>query len=231
MTQEIIKLNDVHRDYKMGDDIVKALDGIDVSIEKNDFVAIMGPSGSGKSTMMNMVGALDLATKGDILLDGENIELFDESHLAEIRGRKIGFIFQQFNLIPTLTAKENVMLPMLFQGYDLEERETTAEKLLEMVGLSDRLEHYPNQLSGGQQQRVSIARSLANNPEVILADEPTGNLDSQSGINVMETLKKLHKEEKKTIIMITHDPELTKYAERIAYLKDGQVIKIVKRKR
>ena len=126
MTQEIIKLNDVHRDYKMGDDIVKALDGIDVSIEKNDFVAIMGPSGSGKSTMMNMVGALDLATKGDILLDGENIELFDESHLAEIRGRKIGFIFQQFNLIPTLTAKENVMLPMLFQGYDLEERESTS---------------------------------------------------------------------------------------------------------
>ena len=196
MTQEIIKLNDVHRDYKMGDDIVKALDGIDVSIEKNDFVAIMGPSGSGKSTMMNMVGALDLATKGDILLDGENIELFDESHLAEIRGRKIGFIFQQFNLIPTLTAKENVMLPMLFQGYDLEERETTAEKLLEMVGLSDRLEHYPNQLSGGQQQRVSIARSLANNPEVILADEPTGNLDSKTEKKIMEFLTDLNKKGK-----------------------------------
>ena len=229
MTQEIIKLNDVHRDYKMGDDIVKALDGIDVSIEKNDFVAIMGPSGSGKSTMMNMVGALDLATKGDILLDGENIELFDESHLAEIRGRKIGFIFQQFNLIPTLTAKENVMLPMLFQGYDLEERETTAEKLLEMVGLSDRLEHYPNQLSGGQQQRVSIARSLANNPEVILADEPTGNLDSKTEKKIMEFLTDLNKKGK-TVIIVTHAPEIAeKYAKKIYWLRDGRVERVTKK--
>src|SRR3990167_1921911 len=229
MTQEIIKLNDVHRDYKMGDDIVKALDGIDVSIEKNDFVAIMGPSGSGKSTMMNMVGALDLATKGDILLDGENIEIFDESHLAEIRGRKIGFIFQQFNLIPTLTAKENVMLPMLFQGYDLEERETTAEKLLEMVGLSDRLEHYPNQLSGGQQQRVSIARSLANNPEVILADEPTGNLDSKTEKKIMEFLTDLNKKGK-TVIIVTHAPEIAeKYAKKIYWLRDGKVEKVTKK--
>ncbi|MBS3086380.1 ABC transporter ATP-binding protein [Candidatus Pacearchaeota archaeon] len=225
----MIKLNDVHRDYKMGDDIVKALDGIDVSIEKNDFVAIMGPSGSGKSTMMNMVGALDLATKGDILLDGENIELFDESHLAEIRGRKIGFIFQQFNLIPTLTAKENVMLPMLFQGYDLEERETTAEKLLEMVGLSDRLEHYPNQLSGGQQQRVSIARSLANNPEVILADEPTGNLDSKTEKKIMEFLTDLNKKGK-TVIIVTHAPEIAeKYAKKIYWLRDGRVERVTKK--
>src|SRR3990167_3700153 len=168
MTQEIIKLNDVHRDYKMGDDIVKALDGIDVSIEKNDFVAIMGPSGSGKSTMMNMVGALDLATKGDILLDGENIELFDESHLAEIRGRKIGFVFQKFNLIPTLTAKENVMLPMIFQGKDEAERNHVAMELLKLVHLEDRMDHKPSELSGGQQQRVAIARALANDPEVVL---------------------------------------------------------------
>src|SRR3989344_3942349 len=164
----------------MGDSIVKAIDGVDIAIERGDFVAIMGPSGSGKSTGMNLTGSLDLATNGEIFLDGKDIEHLEESELAQIRGKKIGFIFQQFNLVPTLTAKENVMLPMLFQGHDREEREERAESLLNTVGLGDRMDHLPNQLSGGQQQRVSIARALANNPDVILADEPTGNLDSKT---------------------------------------------------
>src|SRR3989344_2128709 len=229
MKHEIIKLKDVHKIYPMGDTLVRALDGIDVSIEKGDFVAIMGPSGSGKSTMMNMVGDLDLATKGAIYLDNNDIEHLQESDLAQIRGKKIGFIFQQFNLIPTLTAKENVMLPMLFQGYDLEERETTAEKLLEMVGLSDRLEHLPNQLSGGQQQRVSIARALANNPDVILADEPTGNLDSKTEKKIMEFLTDLNKKGK-TVIIVTHAPEIAeKYAKKIYWLRDGRVERVTKK--
>ena len=227
--KEIIKLDKVHKTYQMGESVVRALDGIDVSIEKNDFVAIMGPSGSGKSTMMNMVGALDLATKGNIFLDGEDIEKLLESELANIRGRKIGFIFQQFNLIPTLTAIENVMLPMIFQGYESDEREERAEELLDMVGLSDRMEHYPNQLSGGQQQRVSIARSLANNPDVILADEPTGNLDSKTEKKIMEFLTDLNKKGK-TIIIVTHAPEIAeKYAKKIYWLRDGHVEKVTKK--
>src|SRR3989338_8031005 len=172
----MIELRDVAKYYKMGDNIVKALDNVNISIEEGDFVAIMGPSGSGKSTGMNLIGSLDNATKGEIYLAGQNIEELSESDLAQIRGKKVGFIFQQFNLIPNLTAKENVMLPMLFQEISEEDREEKAEKLLELVNLEDRMNHYPNQLSGGQQQRVAIARSLANEPEVILADEPTGNL-------------------------------------------------------
>jgi len=229
MKHEIIKLKDVHKIYPMGDTLVRALDGIDVSIEKGDFVAIMGPSGSGKSTMMNMVGALDLATKGAIYLDKNDIEHLEESDLAQIRGKKIGFIFQQFNLIPTLTAKENVMLPMLFQGHDLEDREARAEKLLNIVGLSDRMDHLPNQLSGGQQQRVSIARALANNPDVILADEPTGNLDSKTEQKIMEFLIDLNKQGK-TMIIVTHAPEIAeKYAKTIYWLRDGKVEKVTKK--
>src|SRR3989344_6525776 len=177
-SNEIISLKKVTKYYEMGENIVKALDGIDIKIEKGDFVAIMGPSGSGKSTAMNLVGSLDLATEGDIFLGGLDIEHLEESELAQIRGKKIGFIFQGFNLIPNLTAKGNVILPMLFQGMDKEEREVKAESLLALVDLQDRMDHYPNQLSGGQQQRVAIARALANDPEVILADEPTGNLDT-----------------------------------------------------
>ena len=229
MKQEIIKLKDVHKIYPMGDTLVRALDGIDVSIEKGDFVAIMGPSGSGKSTMMNMVGALDLATKGAIYLDNNDIEHLQESDLAQIRGKKIGFIFQQFNLIPTLTAKENVMLPMLFQGHDREEREERAESLLNTVGLGDRMDHLPNQLSGGQQQRVSIARALANNPDVILADEPTGNLDSKTEQKIMEFLIDLNKQGK-TLIIVTHAPEIAeKYAKTIYWLRDGKVEKVTKK--
>ena len=227
--QNIIELKGVAKYYKMGENIVKALDGVDINIEEGDFVAIMGPSGSGKSTGMNLTGSLDRATKGDIYLDGENIELLEESELAQIRGKKIGFIFQQFNLIPNLTAKENVMLPMLFQDVDREEREEKAEELLKMVDLGDRMEHYPNQLSGGQQQRVAIARSLANDPEVILADEPTGNLDSKTEIKIMEFLTKLNKEGK-TVIIVTHASEISeKYANTIYWLKDGKVEKLTKR--
>jgi putative ABC transport system ATP-binding protein len=226
---KIIELKNVAKYYYMGDNIVKALDDIDVVIEKGDFVAIMGPSGSGKSTGMNLIGSLDLATHGEIFLDEQDIEHLGESELAQIRGKKIGFIFQQFNLIPNLTAKGNVMLPMLFQDMDREEREERAEKLLKMVDLEDRMDHYPNQLSGGQQQRVAIARSLANDPEVILADEPTGNLDSKTEIKIMEFLTKLNKKGK-TIIIVTHAPEIAEqFARTIYWIKDGRIEKVTKK--
>ena len=226
---KIIELKKVSKHYFMGDNVVKALDGVDITIERGDFVAIMGPSGSGKSTGMNLTGSLDLATHGEIYLDGQDIEHLEESELAQIRGRKIGFIFQQFNLIPNLTAKGNVMLPMLFQGIDREHREKRAEKLLEMVARRNRMDHYPNQLSGGQQQRVAIARSLANDPEVILADEPTGNLDSKTESKIMEFLTKMNSIGK-TIIIVTHAPEIAeKYAKIIYWLKDGKVEKVTKR--
>jgi len=225
----IIELKDAAKYYEMGDSIVKALDGVNISIEKGDFVAIMGPSGSGKSTGMNLTGSLDLATKGEIYLDGENIAGLEESELAQVRGNKIGFIFQQFNLIPNLTAKENVMLPMMFQQVDNEEREERAEKLLEAVELKDRMEHYPNQLSGGQQQRVAIARALANKPDVILADEPTGNLDTKTGEKMMDFLTDLNKKGR-TIIMVTHDPDLAKkYAKTIYSIRDGKIEHIQKK--
>ena len=219
----IIELKNVAKYYEMGESVVKALDGVNISIDKGDFVAIMGPSGSGKSTGMNLTGSLDLATKGKIYLEGENIEDMTESELAQLRGKKIGFIFQQFNLIPNLTARENVMLPMLFQGLDTREREEKARGVLKMVNLSDRMDHYPNQLSGGQQQRVAIARALANDPEVILADEPTGNLDTVTGEKVMDFLEDLNKKGR-TIIIVTHDPNLArKHARTIYSLKDGKI--------
>jgi len=218
-----LKLQNVHKDYKMGDSIVRALDGIDLEIKKGDFVAIVGPSGSGKSTMMNMVGALDMATEGDIFLSGINIEHLEESDLAQIRGKRIGFIFQTFNLIPTLTALENVALPMMFQEVGKVEREERARGLLEEVGLGDRINHLPNELSGGQRQRVAIARALANDPDIILADEPTGNLDSKTGKEVLDMFIKLNKKGK-TIIMVTHDNELAKKAKKIVRLKDGRVL-------
>lgn len=210
----------------MGDNVVKAVDGISLEIKEKEFVSIMGPSGSGKSTAMNMVGSLDVPTAGRIFLDGEDIATLSESGLAQLRGRKIGFIFQSFNLIPNLTAKENVMIPMTFQNQSREVSEAKAEELLHLVELGDRMDHYTNQLSGGQQQRVAIARALANDPEVILADEPTGNLDTKTGELVMEFLQKLNKEGK-TIIMVTHDPDLAKeHSDKIYWLKDGKIEKI-----
>lgn len=229
MAPGLIELSGVQKYYEMGSAIVKAVDGINIKIEQGDFIAIMGPSGSGKSTSMNLVGSLDLPTKGNIYLEGKDIASLEESQLAQIRGKKIGFIFQSFNLIPNLTAKENIILPMLFQESDAEEREEKALELLKMVDLQDRADHYPNQLSGGEQQRVAIARSLANDPEVILADEPTGNLDTKTGEKVLHFLEACNKKGK-TIIMVTHDPELAQqHAKTIYWLKDGKIEKVTKR--
>jgi len=222
MAENIIQLKDVCKSYEMGESTVNAVCDANLEIKKGDFVAIVGPSGSGKSTMMNLVGALDLANKGDIFLDNLNIEHVSESELAQIRGRKIGFVFQTFNLIPTLTAMENVALPMMFQNVEKQEREDRAKMLLEKVNLGHRLEHLPGELSGGERQRVAIARALANDPEVILADEPTGNLDSKTGQEIMDMFIKLNKEGK-TIIMVTHDNNLAKKARHIVRLRDGRI--------
>jgi len=228
MKEVVIKLDNVWKIYKMGEVNVPAVQGIDLVIRKGEFVAIMGASGSGKSTMMNLIGCLDVPTKGKIYLEKNNIANLSESDLAQIRGKKIGFIFQTFNLIPTLTALENVMLPMTFQNKQREERVKRARYLLDMVELGERIHHKPNELSGGQQQRVAIARSLANDPDVILADEPTGNLDSKTGHNFMDFLQDLNKKEEKTIVMVTHDEFVAKHAQRIEFLKDGKIIKTIK---
>jgi len=221
----VIELKDVWKIYKMGDVDVNALTGLTMHVKKGEFVVVMGPSGSGKSTAVNMIGCLDIPSKGSIILDGRDISKMRESELAHIRGKKIGFIFQTFNLITTLTALENVMLPMMFQNMPYMERHQKAADLLKLVELDERMGHKPTQLSGGQQQRVAIARSLANDPEVILADEPTGNLDSKTSIVIMDFLKKLNREKKKTVVMVTHDPSMAKYGDRILYLKDGRILK------
>ena len=218
MKKPIIQLRDVWKTYKMGEAEVHALRSVSLEVKEGEFVAIMGPSGSGKSTAVNMIGSLDIPTKGSIYLDGRDISKMSESDLAQLRGRKIGFIFQQFNLIPTLTALENVALPMVFQNIPKEQRIKRAEEILNIVEL----------LSGGQQQRVAIARSLANNPDVILADEPTGNLDSKTGETVMDFLEELNRKEGKTIIMVTHDIGVAKHAHRTEFLKDGQIVKSLK---
>jgi putative ABC transport system ATP-binding protein len=220
----IIKLQNVWKIYQMGEVKVNALQGLNLEILEDEFVAIMGRSGSGKSTAVNMIGCLDVPSKGHIFLDNRDISKLSESNLAQIRGRRIGFIFQQFNLLSTLSALENVALPMLFQNTEREKRLETAKKLLEMVELGDRMHHKATELSGGQQQRVAIARSLSNDPEVVLADEPTGNLDSKTGEMVMRFLEKLNKDGK-TIIMVTHDKKVAKHADRIEYLMDGKIIK------
>jgi putative ABC transport system ATP-binding protein len=220
----IIELRNVWKIYQLGHVKIPALRGLDLKIHPGEFVAIMGKSGSGKSTLMNMVGCLDIPTKGNVYLYGDNIASFTESDLAQTRGRKIGFIFQQFNLIPTLSAFENVTLPMIFQNIPLKEREEKAKSLLNLVGLTERITHRPSELSGGEQQRVAIARSLATDPEIILADEPTGNLDSTTGKIVMDIIDKLHKEKKKTIIVVTHDEDIAKYANRTEILRDGLVV-------
>jgi putative ABC transport system ATP-binding protein len=220
----IIRLRNVAKHYHMGDETVKALDEINIDVYEGEFVAIVGPSGSGKSTAMNLVGALDFSTKGDIYLDNINIEKLEESDLAQIRGKRIGFIFQTFNLINTLTAVENVMLPMIFQGIEYEERFERAKELLTKMGLEHRLTHLPQQLSGGERQRVAVARALANDPEVILADEPTGNLDTKRGEEIANMLDQLNKEGK-TIILITHDMYVAKHASKRYYLRDGKIVK------
>jgi putative ABC transport system ATP-binding protein len=223
MGQSLIKIENVWKKYDMGEtEPLIVLKEINLDIKEKEFVAVTGPSGSGKSTMLNIIGALDQPSFGKIYLNGRDISLMSESNLAILRGKTIGFIFQQFNLLKNLSALENVMLPM--EAIDVSDSiaKDRATKLLEMLGLGDRLNHKPNQLSGGQQQRVAIARALANNPEVILADEPTGNLDSKTGTFVMNFLGKMH-EQGKTIVLITHDIDLVSYAKRIVHLRDGMI--------
>ncbi|MGB9938267.1 ABC transporter ATP-binding protein [Methanosarcina sp.] len=225
MENTLIAFRNVWKTYQMGEVQVNALKAVSVKFRRGEFAAIIGPSGSGKSTMMNLVGCLDIPTKGEIFLKGRNIAWLEESELAALRGRTIGFVFQQYNLIPGMTALENVLLPLEIQEIEDGIAEKRAKKLLALVGLSDKIQHKPSQLSGGQQQRVSIARALACNPEIILADEPTGALDSVTGKELLAMLHRLWKEEGKTIVMVTHDLHLARYASRHIELKDGKIVR------
>lgn len=224
--ETIMKLEDVWKIYKMGEVEVPALKGINVDIKKGDFVAIIGASGSGKSTLMNLIGCLDIPSRGNLYLRSQNISTLSESNLSSFRGRTIGFIFQQYNLIQSMSAFENVMLPLEFLEYDDRKAAKRAREILTLVGLKDKMLYRPNQLSGGQQQRVSIARCLAGDPEIILADEPTGALDSVTGGEVLDMLHRLWEEQGKTILMVTHDMNLAKYAKTIIELKDGEILRI-----
>jgi putative ABC transport system ATP-binding protein len=223
MASPLIKLEDVWKIYRIGKIEIPVLKGVSLEIQKGGFVVILGPSGSGKSTMLNMVGCLDLPSKGKVFLGGSDISKMSEDELAQARGKKIGFIFQQFNLLQNLTAIENVTLPMIFQGKSEAERTERAKYLLSSVGLGERINHKPLELSGGEQQRIAIARALSNNPEIIVADEPTGNLDSSNGKKIMETLIDLHKNYQKTIIVVTHDPTIANYGTQVVHIKDGQI--------
>lgn len=223
MTSALIEFKDVCKLYKMGDNIVTAADNISFKINKGEFVAIVGQSGSGKSTCMNIIGCLDVPTSGTYLLNGRDVGSMDRDELAEIRNEMLGFIFQQYNLLPKLNLLENVELPLAYAGVSISERHERAKKSLERVGLLDKIKHKPNQLSGGQQQRVSIARALAGNPAVILADEPTGALDSRTGRDVLKLLQELHKEGN-TVVLITHDNSIAVQADRIIRLEDGKVV-------
>ena len=219
----LIEIRDIYKIYNPGENEVRALDGIDLTVEHGEFLAIVGQSGSGKSTLMNMLGLLDIPTSGTYTLDGVDTANMTDDELSEIRNKEIGFIFQGFNLIPSLTAVENVELPLVYRGMKKEERNKLALEALERVGLSHRLDHLPKQMSGGQQQRVAIARAVAARPPIILADEPTGNLDSHSGVEVMKILHELH-EEGRTIILITHDNDIANEATRVIRIQDGQII-------
>jgi putative ABC transport system ATP-binding protein len=218
----MIQLRDVTKVYSLGMQPVHALRGINLHINSGEYVAIMGSSGSGKSTLMNIIGCLDQPSYGTYILDNEEVDSLDEDSLAAVRNRKIGFVFQQFNLLARMSALENVMLPLVYAGVKPEERKSRAEKVLKLVGLGDRMHHRPNQLSGGQQQRVSIARSIVNNPGLLLADEPTGALDSQTSSEIMTLLKELHTNGM-TIVLVTHEADIAAHAKRLVRLKDGSV--------
>ncbi|MGC9310719.1 MAG: ABC transporter ATP-binding protein [Candidatus Aenigmatarchaeota archaeon] len=219
----IIELKDVSKIYEMGGSKVFALDGVSLKIRKGEFLMILGASGSGKSTMMHMVGCLDIPSKGRIFHDGKDITKMSESGLAATRGATIGFVFQTFNLLPMMTVLENIALPMLFQGVPEPQRKSRAKELAELVDLSRRLDHRPGELSGGERQRVAMARALVSDPKIVIADEPTGNLDSKTGMKIMDTLKRINGEGK-TIIVVTHDTDLTCYADRVVYLRDGKIL-------
>ena len=219
----LVELEDIYKIYYMGDSEVHALDGISLKIEKGEFVAIIGKSGSGKSTCMNIIGCLDVATKGTYRLNGKNISNYTDDELAEVRNKMLGFIFQQYNLLPKLTLLENVALPLLYAGVSDSEQKERALRSLDRVGLKDKARNFPSQLSGGQQQRASIARALAGNPSVILADEPTGALDSKTGREVMQFLQELHREGN-TIVLITHDNSIAAQAQRVVRITDGKIV-------
>jgi putative ABC transport system ATP-binding protein len=220
----LIALHDIYKIYQMGTTVVKALNGLNCEIEKGEYVALMGPSGSGKSTLMNVIGCLDTPTSGTYMLNNTDVSKMTDDELAEVRNKEIGFVFQSFNLLPRTTALENVALPLIYAGVGKTERLERAREVLTRVGLGDRVDHKPNELSGGQRQRVAIARALINNPSIVLADEPTGNLDHESSLEIMQIFKKIHSEGN-TVVMVTHEEDIAKYAKRIIRMVYGKVDK------
>ena len=222
MANPLIKIKNIKRDFTLGNETVYVLKGIDLEINKGEYVALMGPSGSGKSTLMNLLGCLDTPTSGDYILNGKKVSDMHDDELAEIRNKEIGFVFQTFNLLPRTTALDNVALPMIYAGYGKSERRARATEVLTQVSLADRMDHQPNQLSGGQRQRVAIARALVNKPSIILADEPTGNLDSKTSVEIMNLFGEIHKNGN-TVILVTHEEEIAAYAHRVIRLRDGVI--------
>lgn len=220
--ETLIDITDIKKYYHVGNVVVKALDGVSVQIHRNEYVAIMGPSGSGKSTLMNMLGCLDTPTSGSYVLNGTDVSRLEDDRLAEIRNKEIGFVFQTFNLLPRYSALENVVLPLIYAGITKQERIEMAKDAIEKVDLTDRMEHKPNELSGGQRQRVAVARALVNNPSIILADEPTGNLDSKTSIDIMNLFEDIYKQGN-TIIVVTHEEDIARHARRIIRLRDGKI--------
>lgn len=220
MANPLIDITQIKRDFQLGSEIINVLKGIDLQINKGEYVALMGPSGSGKSTLMNLLGCLDTPTSGTYILNGNDVSKMHDDDLAEIRNKEIGFVFQTFNLLPRTTALDNVALPMIYAGYSKPERMERAKEVLTQVGLSDRMDHQPNQLSGGQRQRVAVARALVNKPSIILADEPTGNLDSKTSVEIMKLFGDIHAAGN-TVILVTHEEDIAKYAHRIIRLRDG----------
>ena len=222
MANPLIKITNIKRDFVLGNEIVYVLKGIDLEINKGEYVALMGPSGSGKSTLMNLLGCLDTPTSGTYILNGKDVSQMRDDELAEIRNKEIGFVFQTFNLLPRTTALDNVALPMIYAGYSKSERNKRATEVLHQVNLADRMDHQPNQLSGGQRQRVAVARALVNRPSIILADEPTGNLDSKTSEEIMKLLEEIHTKGN-TLIVVTHEEEIAAHAHRIIRLRDGMI--------
>ncbi len=222
MAKPIIEIKEITRDFPLGNETVYVLKGIDLTINKGEYVALMGPSGSGKSTLMNILGCLDTPTAGEYILNGKDVSKMDDDELAGIRNKEIGFVFQTFNLLPRTTALDNVALPMVYAGYSKSERIERATEVLNQVGLGDRMDHKPNQLSGGQRQRVAVARALVNHPSIILADEPTGNLDSKTSIEIMNLFNEIHANGN-TVILVTHEEDIAEHAHRIIRLRDGVI--------